>query len=147
MEFDVDLVKRVIRHIGCIAFKFEKSMENAVSALKEILEHNLEFTLSEGIIVARDIMRNIRARALNYSSKCKNQILKEHFGEFYLYMKNNTELITPYVENIATKTPSVKLEILGCVIKNAKAIDFRLTLRHLLNMFLNKLSLDNKSKY
>jgi vesicle coat complex subunit len=130
MEYDVELVKRVIRYIGYIAFKFELSMEIAVEAMKEILEHNLDFTLSEGIIVARDIMRKYKGKSLELLKKIDEELIKQIqdpdakeavlfiIGEFCTYIKNSTELITPFVESISSETPGVRLQILSCVIKN-----------------------------
>jgi AP-1 complex subunit beta-1 len=129
-EYDVELVKRVVRYIGYIAFKFEMSMEIAVEAMKEILEFNLDFTLSEGIIVARDIMRKYKGKSLELLKKINEDLIRQIqdpepkeavlyiIGEFCNYIKNSTELISQFVENISTETPGVRLQILGCVIKN-----------------------------
>ena len=130
MEYDLELVKRVIRYIGYIAFKFEKSMEICVEAMKDILEHNLDFTLSEGIIVTRDILRRYKGKSLELLKKIDEDFIKlvqepdakaavlYIIGEFCQYIKNSSELISPFVENIGEETPLVKLQILNCVIKN-----------------------------
>jgi hypothetical protein len=130
MEYDTELVKRVIRYIGFISFKFEKSMEICVEAMKEILEHNLDFTLSEGIIVARDIMRRYKGKSLELLKKIDDDFIRQVqdpdakaallyiIGEFCVYIKNSVEMIQPFVESISEETPNVKLQILNCVIKN-----------------------------
>src|SRR5690606_10930665 len=39
-EFDVELVRKSIRYIGYIGFKYETSLELCVESMKEILDHN-----------------------------------------------------------------------------------------------------------
>lgn len=130
MEFDSDLVKKVIKYIGCICFKYEKSLELCVESMKEILDHNQENTLSEGIIVVRDIMRKYKGVSLDLLKKIDEQFVNSLqdaeskaavlyiIGEFCSHMKNSLELVAPFIENFNTESPSVKLQILNCVIKN-----------------------------
>jgi vesicle coat complex subunit len=131
LECDLDFVKRAIRYIGFIGYKFEKAVDLCVSSLQEILEHNQDYTLSEGVMVARDLMRKYRGRSLELLKKIDEDFIKSIYdpeakaavlfilGEFCTYIKNSTELITPFVENFNEETnSSVKLQILNSVIKN-----------------------------
>jgi hypothetical protein len=131
MEIDSDLVKRAIRYIGYIGYKFEKSVDLCVESMQEILEHNQDYTVSEGIVVARDLMRKYRGKTLELLKKIDEDFIKLVddseaksavlfiLGEFCTYIKNSTELITPFVENFNEELHSgVKLQILNCVIKN-----------------------------
>lgn len=131
MEFDLDLVKRAIRYIGYIGYKFEKAVELCVASLQEILDHNQENTLAEGVIVARDLMRKYRGKSLELLKKIDDEFIKSLaepeakaavlfiLGEFCTYIKNSTELIAPFVETFNEETSGVvRLQILNSVIKN-----------------------------
>lgn len=132
MEFDADIVKKVIKYIGCICFKYEKSLEVCVELMKEVLEHNQENTLSGGTLVMRDILRKYRGVSLELLKKVDqdyiNALQEEDndakaaiifiIGEFCNEINNNcVELIRPFVENFNNEANSVKLQTLNSVIK------------------------------
>lgn len=129
-EFDPDIIKRAIRYLGYIGYKFEKSLDLCVESVKEILEHSQEFGISEAIIVARDLMRKYKGKSLEIIKRIDEDLIKSIddsegkgallyiLGEFCNNVKNSVTLLTPFVENFNDETPSVKLQILNCVIKN-----------------------------
>ncbi len=129
-EFDPDLIKRAIRYIGYIGYKFDKSLDLCVDSIKEILEHSQELGISEAIIVARDLMRKYKGKSLEILKRIDEELIKSIddaegkgallyiLGEFCNNIKNSVLFITPFVESFNDETPSVKLQILNCVIKN-----------------------------
>ncbi len=129
-EFDQDLIKRAIRYIGYVGYKFDKSLDLCVDSIKEILEHSQELGISEAIVVARDLMRKYKGKSLEILKRIDDELIKSIndadgkgallyiLGEFCNNMKNSVALITPFVEAFNDETPSVKLQILNCVIKN-----------------------------
>lgn len=129
-EFDQDLIKRAIKYIGYIGYKFDKSLDLCVESVKEILEHSQELGISEAIVVARDLMRKYKGKSLEILKRIDDDLIKAIddaegkgallyiLGEFCNNMKNSVVLITPFVEAFNDEPPSVKLQILNCVIKN-----------------------------
>lgn len=131
MEIDTDLVRRAIRYIGFIGYKFEKAVDLCVESLQEILEHNQENTVPEGIIVARDLMRKYKGKSLDLLKKIDEEFIRSCddpeakaavlfiLGEFCTHIKKSTDLITPFVEAFNEEiNGNVKLQILNAVIKN-----------------------------
>lgn len=129
-EFDIDFVKKAIRYIGNIGFKFDKSVDACVEAMREILDHNQDFAVNEAIIICRDLMRKYKGKTLDLIKKItadggKNisePDAKAAFlyivGEFCLNIPKSTELVSPFVESFCDEEPVVKLQILNAVIKN-----------------------------
>jgi len=130
-EVDAELVKKSIRYMGFIGFKYEKAVDLCVESLKELLDNNQDSAVCEGIQVARDLMRKYKGRSLELvkiidadfirsitepDGKCAVLFI---LGEFCNYIKNSTELITPFVESFNEESsPAVKLQILNSIIKN-----------------------------
>lgn len=129
-EFDQDLITRAIRYIGYTGYRFDKSLDLCVESVKEILEHSQELGISEAIIVARDLMRKYKGKSLEILKRIDEELIKSIndpegkgallyiLGEFCNNVKNSVELITPFVDSFNDEVPSVKLQILNCVIKN-----------------------------
>ena len=129
-EFDPDLIKKAIRYIGFTGYKFDKSLDLCVESIKEILEHSQELAISEAVIVARDLMRKYKGKSLEILKRIDEDLIKSIndpegkgailyiLGEFCNHIKNSVSLISPFVESFNEETPSVKLQILNCVIKN-----------------------------
>ena len=129
-EFDIDFVKKAIRYIGNIGYKFEKSADICVEALKEILDHNQDFAVNEAIIIARDLMRKYKGKTLDLLKKITGELTREIsepeakaallyiIGEFCMHIPKSTEFITPYITNFGDEAPMVKLQILNAIIKN-----------------------------
>ena len=103
-----------------------------VESLKDILDHSNESTVTEGIIVTRDLMRKYKGRSLELLKKIDQDFINGVsdsegrsailfiIGEFCTHIKNSTELITPFVENFNDQECNnrVKLQILNTVVKN-----------------------------
>jgi Adaptin N terminal region/Beta2-adaptin appendage, C-terminal sub-domain len=129
-EFDIDFVKKAIRYIGNIGFKFDKSVDACVDAMKEILDHNQDFAVNEAIIICRDLMRKYKGKTLDLIKKITSDggknisepEAKAAFlyivGEFCLNIPKSTELVSPFVESFCEEEPVVKLQILNAIIKN-----------------------------
>ena len=129
-EFDIDFVKKAIRYIGNIGFKFEKSVDSCVDAIKEILDHNQDFAVSEAIVIARDLMRKYKGKTLDLLKKITSDLAREItepeakaallyiIGEFCMNIPKSTELINPFIINFMDEAPVVKLQILNAIIKN-----------------------------
>lgn len=130
-EVDDELVKKSIRYMGYIGYKFEKAVDLCVEFLKELLDHHQESAISEGIQVARDIMRKYKGKSLELVKKIDSDFIRSIsepeaksavlyiLGEFCNYIKNSTELITPFIEGFNEESsPAVRLQILNATIKN-----------------------------
>ncbi len=130
-EVDDELVKKSIRYMGYIGFKFEKAVDLCVESLKELLEHHQESAICEGIQVARDLMRKYKGKSLELVKKIDSDFIRSItepeakcavlfiLGEFCNYIKNSTELISPFIESFNEESsPAVKLQILNATIKN-----------------------------
>jgi hypothetical protein len=129
-EFDEDLIKRAIRYIGFIGYKNEKSLDHCVESIKEILEASNELTISEAMIVSRDLMRKYKGKSLEILKRIDEDLIKTIsepegksavifiLGEFCTKIKNSVALIAPFVETFNEEVPMVKLQILNSVIKN-----------------------------
>ncbi len=129
-EFDIDFVKKAIRYIGNIGFKFEKAVDICVDAIKEILDHNQDFAVCEAIIIARDLMRKYKGKTLDLLKKITAELQRDItepeakaaflyiVGEFCMNIPKSTEYISPYITNFADEPPVVKLQILNAIIKN-----------------------------
>ncbi len=130
IEFDVELVKKAIRYIGYIGYKFDKSLDICVDCLKEILDHTNDYTIGEGLIVSRDLMRKYKGKSLELLKKLTPDLIKYvvepdakcallyMIGEFCMNISNSTEMIKQFVEAFGDEVDSVKLQIINAVIKN-----------------------------
>lgn len=130
MEIDSELVKKAIRYMGYITYKIEKSLDACVDCLKEILDHNIELTICECLIVARDLLRRYKGKSLEILKKITPELAKNVaepeakcallyiIGEFCYKIKDSTVMITPFIEFFNEENDSVKLQILNAVIKN-----------------------------
>ena len=63
------MIHKSIRYIGFIGYKFEKSLDLCVDSISKILDNNNEEAITEGLIVARDLMRKYKGRALELIKK------------------------------------------------------------------------------
>ena len=53
----MELVQKAIKYIGLIGYKFENSMNICVDNLQHIFQYNQDFTIDQGVIVMRDLLR------------------------------------------------------------------------------------------
>jgi vesicle coat complex subunit len=131
LEFDIDLVTKAVKYLGNIAFKFEKSSDLAVEHMKEILDYNQDFTVNQGIIVVRDLMRKYKTeKSKELLKKIDEKFIKlvtlpeskaallYIIGEYCNIIKNSTELIQHFSDNFNGENEKVKLQIMNAVIKN-----------------------------
>lgn len=130
LEFDAELVRKAIKYIGYITYKIEKSLDTSVNSLKEILDHNMDFTISEGLVVTRDLMRRYKGTSLELLDKITPELVRHALepeskcallyiiGEFCYKIKESTSMIKGFVESFNEESDSVKLQILNAVIKN-----------------------------
>ena len=130
-EYNIDIVEKAVKYVGKIGCKFEKSKDVCISALKDLLEYNQDFTINEAVIVLLDFIRKYKdSKSKDLLSLIDYKFLKlvtmpeskaaliYAIGENNLIMKNSTELLSHYVENFNNYNEKVKLQILNGIIKN-----------------------------
>lgn len=131
LEFNMDLVNKAVKYLGNIAFKFEKACDLSVDYLNEVLEYNQDFTVNQGIIVVRDLMRKYKnPKTKEFLSKINDNFIKlvtlpeskaallYIIGDHCNDIKNSTDLISSFVENFGGENEKVKLQILNAAVKN-----------------------------
>ena len=57
LEYDMELVQKAIKYIGRIGYKFENSMSICIDNLQQIFQYNQDFTIDQGVIIMRDLLR------------------------------------------------------------------------------------------
>ena len=131
-EVNPELVHKSIRYIGYIGYKFEKSLDLCVDSISKILDNDNEEAITEGIIVARDLMRKYKGRALELIKKINVDLIQSLsdptaksaaffiIGEFCSRIPSSTEIIAHFVENFGNEdiVSKVKLQILNAAVKN-----------------------------
>ena len=131
-ELNAELVHKSIRYIGYIGYKFEKSLDLCVDSLNKILDNNNEEAITEGLIVARDLMRKYKGRALELIKKINIDLINSItdpkaksaaffiVGEFCTRIPNSTEIISHFVDNFGNDdiVSTIKLQILNAAVKN-----------------------------
>ena len=131
-EVNPELVHKSIRYIGYIGYKFEKSLDLCVDSINKILDNDNEEAITEGIIVARDLMRKYKGRALELIKKINVDLIQSLsdptaksaaffiIGEFCSRIPSSTEIIAHFVENFGNEdiVSKVKLQILNAAVKN-----------------------------
>ena len=132
LEYDMELVQKSIKYIGRIGYKFENSMNICVDNLQQIFQYNQDFTIDQGVIVMRDLLRK-------YSNEEKpKQLLKiidEKFiekirlpeskaailyiiGEYCKKIKKSTDYISIFYNDFSTLNEIVQVQILNAGVKN-----------------------------
>ncbi|MCQ2817974.1 MAG: hypothetical protein MJ252_11975 [archaeon] len=131
-ELNPELIHKSIKHIGYIGYKYEKSLDLCVDSLNKILDNNNEEALNEGIIVARDLMRKYKGRALELLKKINIDFIHSLtdsdaksaaffiVGEYCTLINNSTEIISTFVDNFSNPeiVSKIKLQILNAAVKN-----------------------------
>ena len=132
LEYDLELVTRAIRYLGKISFKFEKSMSLCVDCITDIFKFNQDFTIDEGVIVMRDILRKysnerkpkelLKIIDSNLIEKIQNPNSKAALlfilGEYSSKIEKSTEFISQFYNDFQSENEKVKLQILNSSIKN-----------------------------
>ena len=131
-ETNSELIHKSVKYIGCVGYKFEKSLDICVESLSKIIENNNDEAISESIIVARDLMRKYKGRALELINKLSvdmiNSLSDQNaksaalyiLGDFCTMIPKSTEMITYFVNNFSNVEYSskVRLQILNAGVKN-----------------------------
>ena len=131
-ETNSELIHKSVKYIGCVGYKFEKSLDICVESLGKIIDNNNDEAICESIIVSRDLMRKYKGRALELISKLNVEMINGLsdqnaksaalyiLGDFCTMIPKSTEMITYFVENFSNVEYSskVKLQILNAGVKN-----------------------------
>ena len=131
-ETNSELIHKSVKYIGCVGYKFEKSLDICVESLGKIIDNNNDEAICESIIVSRDLMRKYKGRALELINKLNVELINSLsdqnakcaalyiLGDFCNMIPKSTEMITYFVENFSSVEYSskVKLQILNAGVKN-----------------------------
>ena len=131
-ETNSELIHKSVKYIGCVGYKFEKSLDICVESLSKIIENNNDEAISESIIVSRDLMRKYKGRALELINKLSIELINSLsdqnaksaalyiLGDFCTMIPKSTEMITYFVNNFSNVEYSskVRLQILNAGVKN-----------------------------
>ena len=132
LEYDIELVKKAIKYIGSIGYRLKNSLDICISSLEEIFKFNQDFTLDQGVIVLRDLLRKY---GINENFKKILKIFDEKFvekvrlpeskaavlyilGEFCGFVKKSSEMIGVFVGDFERENEEVQVQVLNAVIKN-----------------------------
>ena len=132
LEYDFELVTKAIKYIGKICYKFEKSMKLCVDCIIEIFKYNNEFTIDEGMIVIRDILRKFENEK---KPKDLLKIINENIcekvnlpnskaallfilGEYSNEIKNSYNMIKKFYDDFDNENYIVKIQVINASIKN-----------------------------
>ena len=131
-ETNSELIHKSVKYIGRVGYKFEKRLDICVESLSKIIENNNDEAISESIIVARDLMRKYKGRALELINKLSVELINSLsdqnaksaalyiLGDFCTMIPKSTEMITYFVNNFSNVEYSskVRLQILNAGVKN-----------------------------
>ena len=132
LEYDMELVQKAIKYIGLIGYKFENSMNICVDNLQHIFQYNQDFTIDQGVIVMRDLLRKYEKEE---KPKQLLKIIDEKFiekirlpeskkailyiiGEYCKKIKKSTEYINIFFNDFSTLNEIVQVQILNAGVKN-----------------------------
>jgi AP-1 complex subunit beta-1 len=128
----MELVQKEIKYIGLIGYKFENSMNICVDNLQHIFQYNQDFTIDQGVIVMRDLLRKYEKEE---KPKQLLKIIDEKFiekirlpeskkailyiiGEYCKKIKKSTEYINIFFNDFSTLNEIVQVQILNAGVKN-----------------------------
>ena len=132
LEYDMALVQKAIKYIGLIGYKFENSMEICVNNLLHIFQYNQDFTIDQGVIIMRDLLRKYEKEE---KPKELLKIIDEKFiekirlpeskkailyiiGEYCKKIKKSTDYINFFFNDFSSANEIVQVQILNAGIKN-----------------------------
>ena len=132
LEYDMELVQKAIKYIGLIGYKFENSMNICVDNLQHIFQYNQDFTIDQGVIIMRDLLRKYEKEE---KPKQLLKIIDEKFiekirlpeskkailyiiGEYCKKIKKSTEYINIFFNDFSTLNEIVQVQILNAGVKN-----------------------------
>ena len=111
-ETNSELIHKSVKYIGCVGYKFEKSLDICVESLSKIIENNNDEAISESIIVARDLMRKYKGRALELINKLSVELINSLSDQ-------NAKSAALYILGSNVEYSSkVRLQILNAGVKN-----------------------------
>ena len=127
-----ELIRKSIKYIGYIGYKFESSYELCVNCISKIIDNNNEDAIPECIIVSRDLMRKYKSSALNLIQKITLDLINSIsdlnaksaalfiIGEFCEQIPKSTEIINYFVENFSNveMNSKIRLQIINAAVKN-----------------------------
>ena len=131
-ETNAELIRKSIKYIGYIGFKFESSLELCIKSILKIIDNKNEDAVQECIIVERDLLRKYKdsaSRLINTinielissltdpNAKCAALYI---IGEFCEQIETSTELVSIFVNSFANEdiNSKIKLQILNAAVKN-----------------------------
>ena len=133
-ETNVELIRKSIKYIGYVGYKFESSYDLCIKSINKIIDNNNEDAVPECIIVARDLMRKYKSTASDLIKKITLDLINSLndlnaksaalyiIGEFCEQIPESTEIITFFVNNFSNVemnlNSKVKLQILNACVKN-----------------------------
>ena len=132
LEYDMELVQKAIKYIGLIGYKFENSMNICVDNLQHIFQYNQDFTIDQGVIIMRDLLRKYEKEE---KPKELLKIIDEKFiekirlpeskkailyiiGEYCKKIKKSTDYINFFFNDFSSANEIVQVQILNAGIKN-----------------------------
>jgi hypothetical protein len=132
LEYDMELVQKAIKYIGLIGYKFENSMNICVDNLQHIFQYNQDFTIDQGVIIMRDLLRKYENEE---KPKQLLKIIDEKFiekirlpeskkailyiiGEYCKKIKKSTEYIKIFFNDFSSVNEIVQVQILNAGVKN-----------------------------
>ena len=131
-EINSELIRKSVKFIGQIGYKYEKSVDLCVESLGKILNNNNDEAITECIIVARDLMRKYKGRSLELIKKITIDLIESLndpnsksaafyiVGEFCTMIPDSTNIIKHFVDNFSNSdiVSKIKLQILNATVKN-----------------------------
>ena len=112
-ETNAELIRKSIKYIGYVGYKFESSYDLCVRSINKIIDNNNEDAVPECIIVARDLMRKYKSTASDLIKKITLDLINSLndlnaksaalyiIGEFCEQIPESTEIITFFVNNFS----------------------------------------------
>jgi len=127
-EVDIEVVRQSVRAIGQAAIKLERSAEQCVNCLLELIKTRVNYVVQEAIVVIRDIFRKYPGQyEMIISELCQNlDSLDEPdakaamiwiVGEYAERIDNSGDLLETFLETFHEEPSSVQQQILSATVK------------------------------
>jgi vesicle coat complex subunit len=127
-EVDVEFVRKSVRAIGMIALKIDEAAPECVQQLMGLIKTKVNYVVQEAVVVIRDIFRRYPNKYESIIAVlCENlETLDEPeaksamiwiVGEYSDRIENAGELLEIFMDNFEEETMTVKLSVLGAVVK------------------------------
>ena len=131
-ETDPELIRKSIKYIGYVGYKYESSLDLCVKCISKIIDNKNDDAIPECIIVARDLMRKYKDTALNLIDKINIELIMSLndqnakcaalfiIGEFCDQIPTSTEIVSIFVNSFGNEDmgSKLKLQILNAAVKN-----------------------------